>query len=98
MAQRSQDGIVQLSWHSAAGAVLLSQGKYEQAITHLAEDNTNPLSLRLLEMAYRKSGAMAEAGQVAKSLSNLNLPTIEAAVVVPEFRAELAPHARFTPR
>ncbi len=98
MAKRSQDGIVQLSWHSAAGAVLVAQGSYEQAIAHLSEDNTNPLSLRLLEIAYRKNGATAEAGQVAASLSRLNLPTIEAAVVVPQFKTALAPHARFIPR
>ncbi len=98
LAKRSQDGIVQLSWQSATGAILLSQGKYEEAISHLSEDQTNPLSLRLLEIAYRKSGAADDARRVAASLSTLNLPTIEAAVVVPDFRAALAPHARFLPR
>jgi tetratricopeptide (TPR) repeat protein len=98
MAKRSQDGIVQLAWHSASGAVLVAQGDYEQAVADLSEDTTNPLSLRLLEIALRKSGSRAEAAQLAASLSRLNLPTIEAAVVVPQFRAVLPAHARFIPR
>jgi len=94
MAENTRSQVVQLSWHAAAGAVLASQEKYREAIAHLEEDSENPLSLRLLWEVYGKTGATGEAEAIAAKLGSLNVPTIEQALVVPLFRANLVSQAR----
>ena len=93
MAQGSRSQVVQLAYHAAAGAVLLAQGKAGDAISHLQEDSANPMSMRLLWTAYMSTGANSEAAGVAARLAGLNIPTVEQALVVPEFRASLVSHA-----
>ena len=89
MAETSRSRVVQLSYHAALGALLLAQQKYPEAISHLEEDSDDPLSLRLLWRAYSSQGEATRAGTVATRLAGLNVPTVEQALVVPQFRAGL---------
>jgi len=89
MAQNSHAQVVQLSYHAAAGAVLVAQQKYAEAIPHLEEDSDNPFTLRLLWQAYSETGAHSEAVAVRDKLTSLNEPTFEHAMVVPPFRASM---------
>lgn len=93
MAQGSRSQVVQLAYHAADGAVLLAQGKAGEAIAELEEDSTNPMSMRLLWKAYSSTGASADAKAVAAKLAGLNVPTVEQALVVPQFRASLVTQA-----
>jgi tetratricopeptide (TPR) repeat protein len=86
MSESSDDKLIELAYHGAAGAVLFSERKYDQAISHLEEDTNNPLSLKLLVTAYQKIGYSAGAKRTNDTLTNLNDPTLEQALVVPAFR------------
>jgi tetratricopeptide (TPR) repeat protein len=86
----TNDQIIQLQHEGATGAVLVAQGKYEQALAHLQEDGRNPLSMRLMVLSYRKMGAKEMAEELSKTLANWNEPTLEQALVVPEFRVKPA--------
>lgn len=90
MASQSRSQVIQLAYHSAAGAVLLGQEKYAEAITHLEEDVENPEAMMLLYRAYQQSGAQEDAKLLAKRLAGMNEPTVEQALVVTQFRAALA--------
>jgi tetratricopeptide (TPR) repeat protein len=89
MAINSRSQVVQLAWHAAAGAELMANGKYPEAIAHLEEDTSGPPSLRLLWEAYGKTGATEQAKNTAARLAALNVPTVEQALVVPQFRSSL---------
>jgi tetratricopeptide (TPR) repeat protein len=93
MAQNSRSQVVQLCYQAAAGAALLAHGRPGDAIPHLEEDAANPPSMRLLWKAYTSAGATAEANAVAAKLAGLNLPTLEQALVVPQFRSGLVMQA-----
>jgi len=86
--------VVHYSYEASTGALLLAQGKYAEAISHLEEDAENPLTIRLLWKAYSMTGATAQAEQIGAKLVNLNVPTAEQAVVVPRFRASLVSQAK----
>jgi len=94
MAQTSRSQVVQRSYHAAAGAVLVAQRKYADAIPQLEEDSDDPLSMQLLLQAYEGTGAVLQADSLASKLAALNVPTIEQALVVPAFRAGLVSQAR----
>ena len=94
VAQSSRSQTVQLCYHAAAGAVLVAQEQYSEAVPHLEEDASGPLSMRLLWRAYSGVGAADRAQAVAARLSSLNVPTVEQALVVPQFRANLVSQAR----
>jgi tetratricopeptide (TPR) repeat protein len=94
MAQTSRSQVVQLSYHAAAGAVIAAQGNYAEAVPHLEEDSADPLSMRLLWQAYEKTGANSRAEALAAKLAVFNIPTIEQALVVPQFRASLISQER----
>ncbi len=66
----------------------MAREKYSEAIPHLEEDSSDPLSMRLLWRAYRNTGATSQAGALAERLAALNVPTVEQALVVPPFRAQ----------
>lgn len=87
MAEGTPDEMIQAAYHGAAGAALLSQSKYADAISHLQEDQTNALSMRNLLAAYEKSGQKENADKLAANLAVFYFPTIDQAVVVPQFRA-----------
>jgi tetratricopeptide (TPR) repeat protein len=82
----SNDSVIQLQYDGTAGAILVAEGKYEQALPHLQEDNRNPLSMRLMVVSYRKMGAPELAEELSRTLANWNEPTLEQALVTPEFR------------
>jgi tetratricopeptide (TPR) repeat protein len=90
MAGQSRSQVIQLAYHSAAGAVLVEQGKYAEAIPHLEEDTENPESMLLLWKAYKQTGAQEDAKLLAARLAGMNEPTVEQALVVPQFRVMLA--------
>jgi tetratricopeptide (TPR) repeat protein len=94
MAEKGRSQVVQLCYHGAAGAILMAQGKYSDALPHLQEDAADPLSMRLLWRAYSSTGAAVDAQTVASKLATLNTPTIEQALVVPQFRASLVSQAQ----
>lgn len=86
MAESSNDKLIETSHHGAAGAWLYSQRHYKDAISELEEDINNPLSLRLLAVAYQQVGDFTSAKQTTETLANTNDPTLEQALVVPAFR------------
>lgn len=86
LSNTSDDKLIDAAHHGAAGAVLFSRHDYKGAIVHLAEDANNPLSLRLLAMAYRNSGYISESKSANDTLANLNDPTLEQALIVPTIR------------
>jgi tetratricopeptide (TPR) repeat protein len=86
VAAGTPDEMIQAAYHGAAGEVLVSEQKYAEAISHLEEDETNPLSMRSLIDAYEKSGQKENAQRLARKLGEFNFPTIEQALVVPQFR------------
>jgi tetratricopeptide (TPR) repeat protein len=92
-AEKSRSPAVQRCYHGAAGAVLLAQGSAAEAISHLEEDSSDPLSMLLLWRAYNSTGASVQAQGLATRLARLNEPTVEQALVVPQFRASLAAQA-----
>jgi tetratricopeptide (TPR) repeat protein len=88
LADSSNDGNVALNFHSAQGALLLAQGKPEEAIPLLEEDDHNPYAMKGLVTAYEKTGKKADAERIAKDLAGFNEPVMEQALVVPQFRKD----------
>ena len=70
--------------------MLSEQDKYAEAIPHLEEDTENPESMLLLWKAYKQTGAQEDAKLLAARLAGINEPTVEQALVVPQFRVMLA--------
>ncbi len=93
MAGTSRSRVIQLCYNGAAGAVLVAQGKFTEAIPHLEEGAGDPESMRLLWRAYNSTGATSDAQAIAAKLSALNLPTAEQALIVPQFRVSLVSRA-----
>jgi hypothetical protein len=93
LAGKSRSLVIQLCYHGATGALLVAQGKFTEAIPHLEEGTTDPESMRLLWRAYTSTGAASEAQAVATKLAAMNLPTVEQALVVPQFRVSLVSRA-----
>ena len=52
MAGTIRSDVIELSYHGAAGALLVAQGKFDEAIPHLEEGNNDPESMRLLWRIY----------------------------------------------
>jgi hypothetical protein len=77
IAEKTHNGFIQVAFHGAFGAVLAAQGKYEDAIGELLEDDRNPYTLRFLILAYQKTGAAAEASRWSARLNNVKNPTLE---------------------
>lgn len=90
MARSSRDAVVQRQYHGALGLMLAHDGKYAEAIPHLEEDGTSPVSQRALLEAYRKTGDKAGAAALEKKLMGWNEPTLDQALVIPAMRAVLA--------
>jgi tetratricopeptide (TPR) repeat protein len=88
LAKGSRNLVIQSSYHGAEGAVLASQGKWQDAIAHLEEDRDDPFSMQLLSRAYYEAGASDKMHEVEARLRGTNVPTIEQAVVVPAARMQ----------
>ena len=82
MANNSRNAVIQSSHHGAAGAVLMAQQKYAEAIPHLEEDPDDPFSMELLSRAYSQTDAKAKMHLVEAKLHGTNVPTLEQALVV----------------
>lgn len=89
LAANNSSGPVQFAYSGAEGAVLMAQGKFDEAISRLEEDDKNPFSIQRLIVAYQKTGAKEKAAKMSDRLAHYYEPTIEQAVVVPEFRKSL---------
>ena len=87
MASSSHNLVIKSSYHGAAGALLASQRKWQEAIAHLEEDTDDPFSMQLLSRAYYEAGAREKMHAVEERLRGTNVPTIEQAVVVPAARS-----------
>ena len=87
MASTDPSEVVQRSYHAALGAKLISEGKAAEAVPHLREDVKDAFSMALLVKAYEQSGEQQLAAAERNNLANLHLPTIDNAIVTPEFRA-----------
>ena len=90
LAAANADDLIEVAYAGAAGAMYLSEGKYAEAASDFEGDPGNAVSMRGLLEAYQKSGKQDEATKAATALAELNVPLIEQAVVVPEFRKQRA--------
>jgi tetratricopeptide (TPR) repeat protein len=88
MAGSTRSPAIQASYHGAAGTLLMSKQKFQDAIAHLQEDQDNPYSLEQLARAYSITGASDKRHEVEVKLRALNLPTMEQALVVPAVRSQ----------
>src|SRR5215472_4654256 len=89
-ANNGADGLIETSMHAASGAKALAESNYADAVNHYEEDDSNAISMRNLILAYEKNGQEGNARRLAAKLASLNVPLIEQAVVVPEFRKQRA--------
>jgi tetratricopeptide (TPR) repeat protein len=87
LSEASDDKLIEVAYHGAAGAAAFAEGNFPDAISHLEEDANNPLSLHLLAAAYQHVGHRDEAHSTSEMLANFNDPTLEQALIVPSFRA-----------
>jgi tetratricopeptide (TPR) repeat protein len=90
LADSSRGPAIMRAYYSASGAMLAAQGNWEDAVQDLEEDARDPFAMRTLVLAYQKLGKADEAKQAAEALANLNRPTLEQALVVPDFRRQKA--------
>jgi len=98
LANAGADENLQLIYHGAAGAVLLAQDKYEDAVSNFEEDSRSPMSMLGLVRAYEKTGDKEKAGKIGARLASLNEPSIEQAVVTSAFRKHHGTAARLGPK
>jgi tetratricopeptide (TPR) repeat protein len=88
LANGSRNRVIQSSYHGAAGALLMDQKKYEEAVAQLEEDQDNPFTLELLVQAYYQTEQVDKLHEVEAKLRGTNVPTMEQALVVPAARAK----------
>jgi len=86
MVNDSQDQLIEIATAGAAGAIRLAEGKYEEALSYLQQDDRNPISVKLMVTANQKMGHKDVATQLSEVLANWNEPTLEQSLIVPEFR------------
>lgn len=89
-ANNGADGLIETAMHAASGAKSMAEGNFADAVNHFEEDDSNAISMRSLIVAYEKNGQEGNARRLAAKLASLNVPLIEQAVVVPEFRKQRA--------
>jgi tetratricopeptide (TPR) repeat protein len=87
LANGSRNRIIQSSYQGAVGSLLVDQKKYQEAITHLEDDQDNPFTLELLVQAYYHTLQTDKLHEVEAILRGTNVPTMEQALVVPAARA-----------
>jgi hypothetical protein len=94
MAAGSRNRVILEAWHGAAGEMLIAQGKFQEAIPELEEDQDNPETLALLVKAYAEVGAAEKSKATESRLRATNVPSLEQALSVNIVRgraAELRP-------
>jgi len=87
LANGSRNRVIQSSYHGAAGALLMDQKKYEDAVAHLEEDQDNPFTMELLVQAYYQTFQPDKLHDIEVRIRGTNVPTMEQALVVPAARA-----------
>ena len=88
LANGSRNRVIQSSYHGAAGALLMDQKKYEEAIAQLEEDQDNPFTMELLVQVYYQTMQIDKLHEAEAKLRGTNVPTMEQALVVPGIRAK----------
>jgi tetratricopeptide (TPR) repeat protein len=86
LANSSRNRVIQASYEGAAGALLMQQKNYQQAIAHLEEDQDNPFTMELLVQAYYQTSQPEKLHEIEVKLRSTNLPTMEQALIVPAAR------------
>jgi len=86
MAGSSRNRVIQSSYNGAAGTLLMDQKKFDEAISYLEEDDTNPFSMELLVQAYYQTNKSDKLAEAEAKLRGTNVPTMEQALVVPAAR------------
>ena len=86
MADNSRNRVIQSSYNGAAGAVMMVQKKYGDAIAYLEEDQDNPFTLELLVQAYYQTNQIDNLHATEEKLRGTNVPTMDQALVVPAAR------------
>ncbi len=86
MASGSRNRVIQSSYNGAAGALLMDQKKFTEAVSYLEEDQDNPFTMELLVQAYYQTNQSEKLAQVEATLRGTNVPTMEQALVVPSAR------------
>jgi hypothetical protein len=79
---------IQRTYSGAEGTLLLARKKYRDAAAQLEQDFTNPISMKLLVVAYQKSNTKAQAEEWRQRLLDWKIPTVEEALVVFAYRAQ----------
>lgn len=77
MAGSNPDMVVQQANEGAQGGVLWAQKKYAEAVPHLEEDQTNPLSAARLQDAYLRSGDKVHAEATSSLLNGYHEATVD---------------------
>jgi len=88
MASGSRNRVIQCSYQGAVGTLLMEQKKYQDAITHLEEDQDNPFTMELLVQAYYETEQTEKLHATEARLRGTNVPTMEQALVVPAARTK----------
>jgi len=89
LAVSTRNRVILANWHGAAGALLVRQKKFEEAISELEEDQDNPLTMDLLAQAYYQSNQPEKLHELEVRLRSTNVPTLEQALIVPAARARV---------
>jgi len=92
--EESHNPNINVTYHASAGMVLAARRKWLEAIPHLEEDANDPYSMELLVTVYQKAGFAAKSARTAQELLALNAPSVEQALVVPQFRAKSGTSSR----
>ena len=80
MAAGSRNRVILECWHGAVGEMLVAQGKFQEAISELEEDQDNPETLALLVKAYAEVGAADKSQGTETRLRATNVPSLEQAL------------------
>ena len=88
IASGSRDRIIQSSYQGATGTLLMEQKKYQEAVSHLEDDQDNPFTMELLVQAYYETEQVDKLHEMEAKLRATNVPTIEQAVIVPAARSK----------
>jgi hypothetical protein len=86
MVGSSQDQLIEIAHAGAAGALRVAEGRYEEALSYLQQDERNPISVKFMVTANSKMGHKDVAAELTQVLAHWNEPTLEQSLVVPEFR------------
>jgi tetratricopeptide (TPR) repeat protein len=81
IAHQSRNDVVQRSYHAAAGALLLADGKFAEAVPELQEDRGNAFSHRDLIVALEKSGNPEQASSERAAFMAQHRVLVEDAIV-----------------